>query len=522
MYRPFVKMTYEASVQSTTSTIATYARKIVHSGRPDMEIILDHHDESKVYTTFDALSGRVEITAAQSARFDEIQITLEGSTRVWVENLSPHSTRAKITANHNFLRLIMPIQESDYPQPRIAEAGRTYTFPFNFVIPDQLLPRACYHRTTCDHIHLQHISMPPSMGDREVSGLDDLAPAMARVLYAIKVRVVRYRERNGDRVVLTEGLRKLHVVPAIPEAAPMNVMDADKEYRLARTKVLRKGMFSGKLGKIHVSAAQPSAIILPSPNSHITTPPTTIATLNLRFDPQDKSSQPPRLGGLTTKIRASTFYSARAAAEIPTHFSVQAQFEAMRGVYDTSMNLSSRCVESVAWVQHAPSPAYTRRDSASSVSSSSSCPSDTPLSDASSTTLPYYTSQIVVPITLPASKTWVPTFHSCIASRVYVIDMSLSIHTPGAGVPATTVNLHLPVQIGAEGNVDGRPEMTESERMQEMESLGAQAYLTPRFIEVPRDELLGNSVLVGRTRTETDLPPSYDASPRIVVAPGRS
>jgi len=125
-------MSYAASIQSTTGTMAEYARKLGHSARPDMEIILeDSHSDQKIYTTFDAISGRVNITAPHNARFDEIRITLEGQTKTYVENLSPHSTKSKTTAVHNFLKLVMPVRESDYPQPRIAEAGRTYTFPFN-------------------------------------------------------------------------------------------------------------------------------------------------------------------------------------------------------------------------------------------------------------------------------------------------------------------------------------------------------------------------------------------------------
>jgi hypothetical protein len=124
-------MSYAASIVSTSGSIATYAKKMAHNGRPAVEILLENHQDGKVYTTFDAVRGKVNITAPHNARFDEIRITLEGATKTWVENLSPHSTRSRTTATHNFLKLVMPIRETDYPQPRIAEAGRTYTFPFN-------------------------------------------------------------------------------------------------------------------------------------------------------------------------------------------------------------------------------------------------------------------------------------------------------------------------------------------------------------------------------------------------------
>ncbi|KAE8450637.1 hypothetical protein EG329_005981 [Mollisiaceae sp. DMI_Dod_QoI] len=499
---------YAASIQSTTGTLAGYARRVTSNGRPDMEIILDDYEEGKCFTTFDPLSGRVEITAPHEARFDEIQITLEGTIKTYVENLSPHSTRSKTTARHNFLKLTMPIRESEYPQPRIAEAGRTYTYPFNFVIPDRLLPRSCSHGCTTEHVHDAHLQLPPSMGDRELSGRDDMAPEMAKVNYAIRVKVVRNRERDGQEMVLVEGSKKLYIVPAVAEEPPMNVGHADKDYVLSKTKSLKKGMFSGKLGKITVAAAQPSALVLPSPSSSSTVPDTTMSTITLRFDPHDSSSQPPRLGGLTTKIKASTFYGARPATQFPSHHEMVQQFESTRGVYDSSITLSSRCVEAVSWTRHTPSPAYMRRNSASSTSSSDCSDETHGLEPAPKEGKPYYTAEIFVPITLPACKTWIPTFHSCILSRMYIIDMTLTIHTPGTGVPASTVSLHLPVQIAAMGHNTERPALTEEEEAAEL--AGVDEFLRPRVIEMPSPELVGNSVLGARAGQRTELPPNYD------------
>lgn len=496
-------MPYAASIQSTTGTIASYAKKVAHTGRPEMEIILDDHTETKTYTTFDALSGNVKITAPHEARFDEIQITLEGCVRTYVENFSPHSTKACTRARHNFLKLTMPIRECDYPQPRLAEAGKPYSFPFNFVVPEHLLPRACSHPHTASHVQHAHLQLPPSMGDRSLSVKDDLSPEMTKIEYSIHVKVIRNRERDGKEMVLADTTKKLHIIPAVTEAPPMNIKAEDREYLLSKTKGLKKGMFSGKLGKITVSAAQPGALVLPAPSAQSTTQPATMTTVNLRFDPHEASSQPPRLGGLTTKIKVTTFYAIRPAADFPQHFSLQANFETQRGVYDTTVPLSSRCVESVSWTRHNPSPAYTRRGSASSTSSSD-CSSDNICTPPEKSSLPFYTASILLPITLPTSKHWLPTFHSCIASRVYCIDLALTIHTPGTGVPASTVNLHLPVQVAADGNNGRRASLTAAEAAQELQAQEAQVeeYLRPR---VTREFLSGEE---GEGMVEE--PPSYE------------
>lgn len=506
-----------ASIYSTTGTVASVFQRMSQNGRPDMDIVIDDHKEGKTYTTFDSISGKVNITAPHEARFDEIQITFEGTARTAIENLSPHTTKSRTTARHNFLKLTMPIKESDYPQPRVAEAGRTYTFPFNFVVPDQLLPRACSHSTVGDHVHHAHCQLPPSMGDRTLPLKDDLSPDMAIVDYAVRVKIIRSRERDSKDMVLVEGLRKIHIIPAVSEAPPLSIRLADKDFALSKTKSLKKGMFSGKLGKITVWADQPGALVIPAPSATTKAQPTTMATVNLRFDPHDASSQPPRLGGLTTKIKSTTFFSTRPAIDFPAHFSQQVHFETTRGIYDTSVSLNSRCVESVVWTQQCASPAYSRRGSSTSTSSSddySDCVQSPP--EKANT---YYTASILVPITLPSSKAWIPSFHSCITSRAYCIDLSLTIHTPGTGVPASTVHLHVPVQIAADGNNGRRASLTAEEAAIELAEQEAEEYFRPRVLEIPREELVGRSVL-GSAAME--LPPSYDDfAPRQVVDPGR-
>lgn len=356
------------------------------------------------------------------------------------------------------------------------------------------------------------------MGDRDVSPQEDYAPDMSKIQYAIKVRVVRNREVDNKEVILVEGLRKLHIVPAVAEEPPMSIGAGDEEYTLSKTKSLKKGVFSGKLGKVTVSAAQPNAIVLPAPLSENNTPATTMATVNLRFDPHESSSQPPRLGGLTTKLKVSTFYAARPTKAIPTHRNTLSQFEQLRNVYDQSISLSSRCVESVAWTKHTPAPAYTRRDSASSTSSDDDSDNVHASTKSKDNSL-YYSATILVPITLPSSKTWIPTFHNCITSRVYGIDLNLTIHTPGTGVPASSVALHLPFQIAAAGNHSRRRTLTAEEAAAELADVDE--YLRPRVIEMPSEDLLGNSVLA--EADDSELPPSYEAfsRPQRIVDPGR-
>ena len=521
-----VSLHYASSFHSTTGSIAGLARRMASGSRPEMNIVLDNHYEGKVYSTFDAIKGRVEITAPHDTRFDQVCITFEGTTRTYVENLSPSATRSRTTAVHKFLRLIMPLPESCYPQPRIAEAGHTYKFEFNFAIPEQLLPRACSHSCSTPNLHHAHLQVPPSIGDRDISSNEDLCPDMAKITYAVRVGVIRNGERNTQDIVLVEGLKKLRVVPAVQEAPPLSLGEGFEDYVVSKTKSLKKGMFSGKLGHITIAAAQPSALVRSAPSPNCTTAPTTMATVKLRFDPHEPSSPPPRLGGLNTKIKSTTFYSARPATIIPSHFNMLSQFETTRGVYDASISLSSRCVESVAWKRHEPKQGDRRRNSDSSTSSSDL--SDNALTMEQKPGHPFYTASVIVPITLPTNKIWPPTFHSCIVSRVYAIDLSLSVHSPGTGVPTTSLVLHLPIQVSATGNLTERAQLTAAEAAAELAD--ANAFMQPRVIEVPSEQHVGNSVITPASPPApasggaSELPPSYEdfiSQPMVVIEPGR-
>ena len=331
---------------------------------------------------------------------------------------------------------------------------------------------------------------------------------MSKITYAVKAEVVRSGDADGRDTILVEDLKKLRVVPAVAEAPPLSFVGDDGEYNFSKAKTLKKGLFSGTLGRIVITAAQTKALMLPPPNSPTCTPVTSMATLNLRFYPNGNSAVPPRLGGVTAKIKASTFFSVTPSQVLPTFSSQRSAFEGGRGVYSTTVPLASRCVESVTWTKHEPHSDGLRRESNSSTSSDGSAGTDAPEDD----DVLHYTAKIVVPIALPSSKSWVPSFNSCIISRIYALEFSLTIHTPGTGVPASSLSLRLPVQIASAGNPEGRTQLTAAEAAEELAS--ANDFFVPRVMEVPDPRLVGNSFSRSTTSAAPirapEYPPNYD------------
>ncbi len=441
------------------------------------------------YTTLDKIQGEATIIAPYDTSFDQIYITLEGSTKTFVDKISTTSpTNNRTGAFQVFLRLAQPLDMEIFSESRVIKAGRTYRFPFTFVVPRKLLPQSCKHTHGSGDVQNVHLHLPPSLGDPMIASqnktlLDDMSPEMAVISYAIKVRITRGQGTTGKPIIAAEQSKKLRIVPAVDEEPPLLMYGGTNGgYRLRKEKELTKGFFKGKLGTLTVESAQPKSLRLPAPNSSGTCPITTMATVNVRFDPFEEDAKTPRLSTLTTKLKVATFFSSVPMSELPSNMTAL-DYSSTRGVYVETIPLSSRCVASAQWKRHAPhtSHAPIGQDSASSTL----CTPAIAAPSASRGAKCFYTAQILVPITLPrSSKVFVPTFHSCLVSRLYTLDLQLAIHSPSPAVTHPTVHLKLPIQISSEGNPDPSPSITAEEG--EAFSAGSFALPSPQYSEISR------------------------------------
>jgi hypothetical protein len=145
---------------------------------------------------------------------------------------------------------------------------------------------------------------------------------------------------------------------------------------------------------------------------------------------------------MTSKIKASTFYSAGPWDDFPMQSGSTPISQVGQGLFTESVPISNMCVASAKWIKHSASTECERRDSVQSMTSDDSTGPSTSFSGDT-----YYTASVVIPISLPNNKTFVPTFHTCLISRTYSLDLSLTYHTPGTNVLTPTISLRLPVQV---------------------------------------------------------------------------
>ncbi|KDN69678.1 putative arrestin [Colletotrichum sublineola] len=475
---------------SDMSSVITFARQPASSRKHSVEVNINDHYHSKVYTSGNFISGEVIITPSHDNRFDYVQIILIGTSRTRLDALQipQHSS-------HTFLKLEMPIPESAYPVPRIFEAGRTYTVPFNFVIPHHLTISACTHKAQSDYIHDYHMRLPPTMGGWE---RDDMAPDMAQVQYAVKARVVRQDELGGKPVKLMEDNHFIKILPCSPEDPPLNIAKQDRGYTLSKTKTVRKNLFSSKQGYITAATSQPNAIHLTADGRSSSEGSILV---NLNFEPTSADILPPKVNTVSAKLQAQTWYGATPMTKLPNMGDSQEAFAmSQQQVYTTSVSLFSTSVGKVAWRQQLTST--TRRDSGYSsdgLGASDNTDSDNPNhsqsrrsnKDGSSPIL--HRAALQIPFKLPTSrKTLIPTFYACLVSRTYTLQLMLVVGD-------SKINLNVPLQIALEPPVQqdlldmGLPSFDAA--MAQQAEAEADAYFQPRLLQQPAPQFQGNAVL---------------------------
>ncbi|KAI7169223.1 hypothetical protein KC324_g11380 [Hortaea werneckii] len=214
-----------------------------------------------------------------------------------------------------------------------------------------------------------------------------------------------------------------------------------------------------------------------------------MATVMLRFDPADEHAQPPRLNCMNSKLKAVTFFASSARQSFPTKNA--SSLDLSQGIHTEQLQLSSRCMANVEWTKRqAEKPADTttaRRDSATSFSGGID---NTPQPSEQYKGKSYYTARLLVPLTLPNNKAFVPTFHSCLVSRQYALKLDLSIS--GTGGIAPSLDLKLPIQISQAGRQDNQspergpgapPAISPEEEAAESESI--YDFFEPRSMSPP-------------------------------------
>ncbi|KAE8332903.1 hypothetical protein BDV39DRAFT_199906 [Aspergillus sergii] len=402
------------------------------SSTPKISIEFDNPRQR--YTTGEQIDGNVTITVDAETKFNEINISLEGSSRVNL--LQPITTQLETGASHTFLILDQPVDDVNYPASRVFRPGKTYKFPYTFIIPNRLPLKACSHQTAHTSIRLAHTEIPPTLH------LRNLSQNLCEISYLIRVSACRQNSNDSERLVtLASCTKPLHLIPVHGEEPSFSRSEKHDIYRSSIVQQVKSQWKRQALGRLEAVASTLQAIQVPS----LCLPTDTVNTyvaLQLRFDPV-RNTLPPRLAKIHPTLKQSTLFSAKPQDDYPCINNTIAD-QMSRGAHVQVSSLPSHTISSIRWTKHML-PQY----SGSSGVDQSSQPSSTTepgLSHTSSTRC-YYTASVMVPFSLPSNSDLAPTFHSCLVSRTYALELRLSYRMPNASVFQRMSTLEVPVKV---------------------------------------------------------------------------
>lgn len=360
-----------------------------------LAITLNHHYTAKVYTTGSTISGEATITPKKDIRFDLIRIFLSGQAVVRVQDV-----QGTVLASHDFLEVDMPLDSSVYPADKILRAGQTYCIPFDFVVPDELSAEACTHSTDSASIKDHHFRLPPTMGSWKT---DDMAPLMNEIQYQVCASILKSKKPGHVSRSVIRASNPISVLPSSPEDPPLQITKEDKRYRLSKTTKVRHGKLGKVAGELSAVASQAATVYL-SPDGRTATP--TTVPIMLSYAPSSPGASPPKIKGVSGKLRSQTWWAARPFTEFPDHGCWREPF--------TTTVATEACLESKdSWTLHSE--------------------------DESS--IGFWSTTLETSLSLPTStKTILPTFHSCLISRTYSLQVRVDVDNEH-------IELIVPVQI---------------------------------------------------------------------------
>ncbi|KAE8359336.1 hypothetical protein BDV27DRAFT_149680 [Aspergillus caelatus] len=405
--------------------------------RPQVAVTLDDQKDGVVnsYTTGDEINGNVTVSVNEDVTIDAFQITFEGISETTVE--PPGTIINRTAATRYFLRLRQPVDFGELPHCRTLRRGILYTFPFNFVLPDRLLPQACDHETSNWVLKDAHARLPPTLGDpvylhSQRTAPDDFAPTACRVSYIVKVWITK-NPSDGDSQfssnVLAAVGKKVHVIPTVDEEPPLSVQEDSAEYRPWAETLIRKGLFRTATGQLKLSADQPRPLVVQLRGCEPSVTSSILAKLNLRFDPVE-DEQPPQLDTVCSQLKVMTFLSVLPFTDFPTN--APNEWNQMnRRTFQQVIPLLNIQVGSVVWQKEIET--HSAQDGI--------------FCQHGAQQKTYYTASISIPTSLPQGKSFIPTFHSCYISRIYILKLKVSYLTLSR--LTGTNSIKLPIQITA-------------------------------------------------------------------------
>lgn len=271
-----------------------------------------------------------------------------------------------------------------------------------------------------------------------------MTPKTCRVSYAVRATISeRPRDSTTASELLCDISKPVRVVPSVSaKKQPEDGEDGQAHYLFKQIHT-PSGLTRRKTGQMQVAVEQPRPIRILSLGAGSTKTSTTAIELHLRFDPAT-NEPPPRFHHVRSKLKAITHYCTVPGKDLPSLGEVES-YETDREAYFTAISLSSRNVSSLEWAKLPSFDSVVGKgvndgsEYASDSESTTSTLVDSPSQGC-------YTTSITAPVTLPSVKSLVLSFHSCLVSRSYLVELTLS-YSMAHSVCSSSTSLWVPVEV---------------------------------------------------------------------------
>lgn len=315
--------------------------------------------------------------------------------------------KAPINQDLQFLQETQDLSPA-FCQDNCTPEENVYRLPFEFTVPENLIsPRS--------DVAPEYLSLLPTVEEGSLyveptTGHKFMQPL---VLYSLTASLSHTRSGKSYQVS-----QKISIMPTVSASPPLQIENFPHEYQMTCSKTLRKRLWTGAIGKLTVSAAEPPSLDISTHSPRATT----TASVKLLFTPTKATAPitPPYDWSVTVRyfLQIMTFTTTRPFTQVPTQD--RAKKNSLCNLASKTTLPEMRECETLSWRVHR-------------ISSTGTIIPDVPMNP--------WTSTLLVPVN--TSRALLPTFLSPLAALRYALVLQISI----ADLCHGRLCLRIPIQI---------------------------------------------------------------------------
>jgi hypothetical protein len=321
-------------------------------------------------------------------------------------------------ATQKFLRLSQPLDGRSRSEGTVAGQNIIHQFQFLFKVPSGLLPQVCQHACEYSDVQSYHLQLPPSLGLGKRTGISSMFshvdPDAVTITYSVRFQATEINLTTNQPCGIIDTAHRIFILPSLEEMPPLLVLPVHCDYQLSKWVILRS-LLRRSIGNIIVTANQPKPIQLRVSKSQLLQPTTTSLPLYLEYRPACRHRALPRITTIRSKLRVKTYYGVDFWDHLPGQ-AIPDRNHPLHRLFWRDVSLPSRKLTTTEWTAGG---------------CADKCIYNIPLS---------------LPIALPGDVLYVPTFFSCLVSRVYALTVEIIFEHPEL-ILGSSVTLTVPIQI---------------------------------------------------------------------------